>query len=370
MKKFWLGKCAALLIFVISSCAVHSQSYIQLEPLGEVIIPYNYSQNGTPVGGLSGLAYDARADKYYVVSDDRSELAAARFYTFSVQLNEDGRLDEQGINLKEVTFLKSPDGNKYKINTIDPEGISMGPDSLLYISSEGGRNKSTAPFIQGYTKEGSFARAFGMPGAYWSQIKADRAEQGIRTNLAFESLTLSPDGQSLYAATENALMQDGAAADSSSPSPARIIVYDLQTGKMMHEYQYMVDEVQVLPGKRGPFAVNGLSDLLALDNEGRLLALERSYVQGQGNHIMLYDVSIKSATDLKGVASMDDHKSITPVTKRPVANLGDYNITMDNYEGLVLGPELPGGGRLLLIVSDNNFSEVQQTVFAAFRLHM
>ncbi len=38
---------------------------------------------------------------------------------------------------------------------------------------------------------------------------ADTQTAGIRNNLAFESLTISPDQKTLFTATENALFQDG-----------------------------------------------------------------------------------------------------------------------------------------------------------------
>lgn len=362
--KPWLA-----LFFLISSCSVQSQSSIQLEPLGEVVIPFNYSFKNTPVGGLSGLTYDPATETFYVISDDRSELADARFYSFQVKLNDDDWLGEKSIRLQEVSFLKTPTGAHYKLNTIDPEGIAATPDSLIYVTSEGGRANEAPPFINAYERDGTFVKSLIMPGAYWAAKKEDRTTHGIRTNLAFESLALTPDGKTLYAATENALMQDGPIADTATTSPSRIIAYDVASGTVLHEYRYDVDKVYTSSGKRGPFSVNGLSDLMALDNEGHLLALDRNYVQEQGNHILLYKVDTEGATDLKGINNMEQHnQSIKPVKKTLVADLSDYGITLDNFEGLVMGPELAGGGRLLLIVSDNNFSDAQQTLFAAFRI--
>lgn len=370
MKRYSIIPLGLAILFILSSCAAQSQRLLKLEPLGEVVIPYNYSFKNTPVGGLSGLTYDSKSKKYYVISDDRSEWSNARFYSFALNLNDEGRLGKDGINLEEVTFLKNPAGEHYARGTVDPEGIAIGPDSLIYITSEGGRNNEESPFVNAYDKDGTFERSFTMPETYWAIRKKDRNAWGVRTNLAFESLTLSPDGTTLYAATENALMQDGPVADSASTSPSRIIVYDLSNGDVLHEYQYNVDKVFTAPGKRGPFAVNGLSDLMALDNNGRLLALDRNYVQEQGNHILLYEVEIGDATDIKSMPAMPkSKKSIKAVQKQLIADLSNYGIIIDNFEGVVLGPELPGGGQLLLIVSDNNFSDAQQTLFTAFRLY-
>ena len=360
---------ALLLLLIGCSSTNYAQSNVKLKPLGEVVIPYNYSFKDTPVGGLSGLTYSPASDTYYVVSDDRSELAAARAYSFKVRLNDAGRLDEESINMLDVIFLKTLDDKLYKLGTVDPEGIAIGHDSLIYVTSEGGRNNGEPPFVNAYDENGTFVKGFPMPGAYWTSQKEDRNTHGIRTNLAFESLTLTPDGRTLYAATENALMQDGPIADTTSTSPSRIIAYDLQTGNVLHQYCYAVDKVYMKSDERGSFAVNGLSDLMALNNEGHLLALDRNYVQDQGNHILLYEVNTAGATDINGMPAMEhSNQPIQPVEKKLIADLSEFDITIDNFEGLVLGPELSGGGRLLLIVSDNNFSDSQQTLFTAFRL--
>lgn len=359
-----------IVIFLFSSCSVHCQSTKRLEPLGEVVIPYNHTFKDTPIGGLSGLTYEPKTNTFYVVSDDRSELAPARFYSFQVRLNDKGKLGEDGIIWNDVVFLKTPGGELYRQDTIDPEGISITPDSLVYITSEGGRIAGEPPFVNAYQKDGSFVKSLNVPEAYWAPTTENRLSQGIRSNLAFESLTLTPDGQTLYVATENALIQDGPVADIASSSPSRILEYSLRSGAVLHEYQYNVNKVFVSEDDRGPFAVNGLSDLQAINNEGVLLALDRNYVQLQGNRIGLYEVKLEGATDIKAYDDMQQmNGTIKPAVKKLIADLSDFGITIDNYEGLTFGPPLPGGGRLLLIVSDNNFSDTQQTVFTAFRFY-
>ena len=59
-----------------------------LEFLGEVILPTDLTFEGTQVGGLSGLTYDAEAGVYYALSDDRSQLSPARFYTLGIDLSD------------------------------------------------------------------------------------------------------------------------------------------------------------------------------------------------------------------------------------------------------------------------------------------
>ena len=48
---------------------------------------------------------------------------------------------------------------------------------------------------------------------------------------------------------------------------------------------------------------NGLVDLLAIDNRGTLLALERSFAQGVGNTIKIYEITLQGATDISTIDS-------------------------------------------------------------------
>lgn len=369
MNRFFSARFWLLILFAASACTGQSQSSYQLELLGQTAIPYNQEFKQTPIGGLSGLTYDPESGLFYVVSDDRSELADGRFYSFRVELNEQGMFTDESIKWLDVHFMKNAEGSRYREGQLDPEGIALGPDSSMYISSEGDPTLNVAPFVNAYTKTGSFSHALTIPPAYWLPDQQNSPEQGVRINFGFEGLAITPDGNKLYAGTENALLQDGTVADSASGSPSRIIVYEVPSGKILNEYMYKVDAVYVASGDYSSFAVNGLTALVMLNNEGNMLSLDRNYVAGQGTNVSLYAVSTEGATDIKGTASMQKmDEQPQPVQKTLLANLSDFDITMDNFEGLVLGPELADGGRLLLIVSDNNFSSDQQTLFTAFKL--
>ena len=49
--------------------------------------------------------------------------------------------------------------------------------------------------------------------------------RGVRGNSSFESLTLTPDGQTLFTATETALAQDGNTADFDHGALSRLMEY-------------------------------------------------------------------------------------------------------------------------------------------------
>ena len=82
-----------------------------------------------PLGGLSGVTYDAAKNQYYAISDDRS--SNARFYTFTLNLvNGD-------VTFTNVVQLKDASGKPFALNSLDPEGIALTQNGTVFISSEG-----------------------------------------------------------------------------------------------------------------------------------------------------------------------------------------------------------------------------------------
>lgn len=367
MKKSGLVKLFFGILFTSTALLAKAQSDYKLKLLGQVEIPYNYSFKDTPVGGLSGLAYDSDTKTFYVICDDRANRAPARFYSFKLQLDGEGQLVDDSIKWDGVRFMKSAGGKKYAKGTVDPEGIAVGPDGLIYISSEGDSKHHIAPFINAFSADGKLVKMLPVPKALWFE---SGDEFGIRNNLALEGLSISPDGKMLYTALENALFQDGFAADSVHSSPSRMIAYSLDTDEVVHQYEYRVSPVHFKEEPHDGFSVNGLSSILALDDKYHFFSFDRNYVQGQGNEISLYQFSTGGATDINGVESLQKYsKPVQSVQKTLVSNMSDYDITIDNFEGMALGPKLKDGGQLLLMVSDNNFSPTQRTLFTAFSLH-
>ncbi|MBA3338703.1 MAG: esterase-like activity of phytase family protein, partial [Geodermatophilaceae bacterium] len=104
--------------------------------IGEEILPTGLMFEGTEVGGLSGLAYDAALDVYYAISDDRSQLQPARFYTLQIDLSA-GALDDGDVAVIEVTTLRDPRGRTFAPLSLDPESIALTPRHTLIVTSEG-----------------------------------------------------------------------------------------------------------------------------------------------------------------------------------------------------------------------------------------
>jgi 3-phytase/alkaline phosphatase D len=338
-----------------------------VDSLGVVTFPTGHTFAGTEVGGLSGITYDAQRGVYYVLSDDRSEEAPARFYTVAIDLS-DGQLDAGDVTFLDVTFLREKAGATFPPGSVDPEGIQLIRPGTLYISSEGesGASPPLDPFVDRFNPIGRQNRALPVPEKFLPT--ADGAV-GVRDNLAFESLTASPNRHALYTATENALRQDGPISTLDNGSPSRVLAYDLRRKQPGPEFVYNVDPIPQAPVPEGAFADNGLVELEALDNRGTLLAMERSFAVGVGNTIVLYETTTQGATDVSGLTTLTG--AYTPMDKRLVADFEtDLGVTPDNVEGLGFGPLLPDGRQLLIAVSDNNFNPFQTTQFIALAVDL
>lgn len=356
---------AALALVLAAGTLAQAQTVQNITYIGQQIIPTGTVFGGSTIGGLSGISYDSATGTYFSISDDRSQVNPARFYNLSIDLSS-GALNNGDVTFNSVTSLLRPDGTTFPALSLDPEGIAVAPNGDLFVSSEGDTNNNIQPFINRFSRtSGQQNQALSVPAKFAVQPGA-----GVRNNLAFETLTLSPSGNSLFTATENALIQDGPAADLSTGTASRILRYDLTTNQPAQEYVYVTDAVAEPTNPAGGFATNGLVDMLAL-SETKFLALERSFsvgapgAGGTGNIIKLFEVDLAGATDVSGQFSIAGG-GYTAATKTLLLDLSTLGIPLDNIEGLTFGPTLPNGQRSLILVSDNNFSATQFTQFIAF----
>lgn len=336
-----------------------------LQFLGQQIIPTGTQFRETEVGGLSGMAYDPAHDVFYVLSDDPSQIDPARFYTLRIDL-EDGHLDKDDIDFLDVTTLLQPDGQAFAPLSLDPEGLALTKDRTLVITSEGFATRLIDPFVRLFELDGSSAGVLPLPEPF---LPVSGGTRGVRQNLGFESAGTTPNGRFLFTGTEAALAQDGPPATLAAGSPARLLRYNLRSGRLDRQYVYWTDAIAEPPVPATNFAVSGLVELLPL-NIDNLLSLERSFsvgTPGTGNSIKLYRVSLHGADNVNGVESLAGILgSVRPVSKTLLLDLGTLGIPLDNVEAMAFGPDLPDGRRSLILVSDNNFAPAQFTQFLLF----
>lgn len=322
-------------------------------------LPDGLEVDGAPVGGLSALAYQPSSGVWYALSDDRAEHGPARFYALRVELAE-GTGAGLAVEVVEATGLRREDGRPFEQGSLDPEGLAVGDAGTAWVSSEGWAARGVDPFVAEIRLDGRTLRTLELPDRF-----LPRDGRGVRDNLGFESLTLSPDGSSLFVATENALAQDGPAASPDSGSRARLLRFDAASGRLVAEHVYEVERVPRVPVDPDGLVVGGLVELLSLGGD-RLLALERAYAQGRGNTVRLYLVDLAGADDVSGSDRLPRPGRLRPVAKRRLLDLAAFGVPVGNVEGMALGPRLADGRRLLLLVSDDNFDAAQESRLYAF----
>ncbi len=354
-----------LIGFLFNNFASASSIIKSIEFIGQATLPTGLIFQKTEVGGLSGITYDGKNNLYYAISDDRGQKAPPRFYTFTIDLSK-GKLTNNDVIPVGVTNLLNTSNQPFPPNTTDTEGIAITNQDTIFVSSEGDVDKLINPFIKEFAlASGKTISTLPIPDKF---LPDSQKQKGIRNNLAFESLTITPNQKFLFTATENALIQDGPAAKSGVGTSSRILEYNLLTKQPEREFLYQTEPVTPLFNPTGKFA-SGLPDLLALNNQGNFLSIERSFT-GLGFTVFVFEISLENATDIHNfdsIAKIDPDK-IKPVEKKLLLDLRTLDVSLDNIEGLTLGAKLPDGQPSLILISDNNFNGLQQTQILAFKL--
>jgi 3-phytase/alkaline phosphatase D len=333
---------------------------VQVDFRGESTLAAGLAFEGTVVGGLSSIAYDAGRDVYYAICDDQGALGPVRYYTLAIDIS-DGTLDPGDVTVLDVTRLEPPAGETYAPGTVDPEGLTLTGDDTLVVTSEGVASAGVDPWIREYRLDGSYVRDLTVPEPFLVGPGT-----GVRLNLGFETATVG-HGPFLFTGNEGALAQDGPAATPTNGSVARLLRFRVGPGQADRAFVYPVDPVAAVPVPPDAFSVNGLVELLPLNNQF-LLAMERSFSVGVGNSVKLHLVGLPGADDVSGLDSLVG-ADVQPVTKTEVLDLNTLGLTLDNLEGMTFGPRLADGRRSLVIVSDNNFTpgQVSQFLLVAVR---
>ncbi|MGW4161461.1 esterase-like activity of phytase family protein [Streptomyces sp. NPDC004788] len=347
----------------------------QARLLGEKIVPHKLDFEGTTVGGLSGVDRNRCTGEYVFISDDRSYLQPARFYT--------ARLDVDAAGVHAVDFtgthaFRQPDGSVYPAPTVgdgkavDPEEIRVDPRTCDYWwGQEGDRPKTVGPpviqpSIQFASPTGDYLGQLPLPANY----EITMAERGPRRNQAIEALTFGAGGHELTSAIEGPLLQDGPEPTVEHGALVRV-TQQTRDGRVLGQFAYPLEKIFAVNDPTSPWGPDtGVPSILAFpDDPDRYLVLERTWVAGAGYKIRLFDATTRGATDVQAVDSLAG-QAVRPMRKTLVADFDTLGLsTVDNTEGMTWGPTLPSGERSLVLVSDDNFAEeaVTQIVALAVR---
>jgi hypothetical protein len=318
------------------------------------------------LGGLSGLYYSDAERLLYAVTDDPKRFPP-RLYTFDVQLSE----HELVLVPRSLVLLHERTPSSL-LDAVDCEALASDGAGGLLIATEGNddRPAQRESRILRVAKDG-LVSGLRVPTPQALVPEAGGAsKRGARSNRGFEGIAVSPSGRWLYAIPEESLRQDGPEASLEQGADVPLLRWDLQSTAAPAQFTYRTEALSPKPPPgvtaRGN---NGVADLVALD-ERRLLALERGFVTPEGgtgvNTIRIFELTVEREP------APGDAKSAL-VRKRLVLDLNDVIArlepgfqSLDNFEGMTLGPRLPSGARSLLLVSDDNFGQTQRTVFLAF----
>lgn len=335
---------------------------LQIEFLTDLVIPPS-----PDLGGISAIVFEESSGTWLALSDAKSD---HRFFELGIDF-ADGGLH---VETKSVTNLVGFPGV-----VLDPEGLARSPWHTLFLSSDADLqddHKEDAKLLE-FDRQGRWLSSADVPPKFLV-----REGRGARNNLGFESLAILSDGSRLFVGMESALVQDGPAASLDTAAFCRIVEYAVNDRHVVPgaEYVYPVGPFAPAPELGEVEASGGLVELVAL-SASRVLALERIFLRsldddGEGLiRVRLYDVDLSSATDVSGLESLESNRDWRPVTKELLVDFDDvvpllspeYR-RLDNFEAMALGPELRDGRRSFLVVSDDNFSEDQRTVFLLFGL--
>jgi hypothetical protein len=340
------------------------------------------SVNDGRLGFFSDLYYDPQRDDWWALSDrgpgggtmhyetrvhrfkidvDRSSGAISNFQILQTLIFRKGGSALDGIAPPEA----GPLGLAF-----DPEGIVVEPrDGHLLVSDEYG------PSLYEFNRQGRLLRRFETPANLWPRNAVSGVVNyandngntaGKRTNRGFEGLAISPDGRTVYAMLQSAMLDEGGGSGVFN----RIVAFDVRTGRAKAQYAYRME---------GSSQGRGISALVAL-NETDFLVLERNNrglgvdAESTPANKKVFRISLKGATDVSGIDLDDASAVFTPVSKdsatpwldlAAAATLADVSLealggaSPEKWEGLTIGPRLKDGSHLVLAGTDNDYSVTQ-----------
>jgi len=245
----------------------------------------------------------------------------------------------------------------------DTEGIRVSNDgSSVFISDEYG------PYVYQFNRyTGARSRSFKLPDEFYtSAVSPVGATEisgntiGRTANKGMEGLAITPDGRTLVGIMQAALIQD-ANLGGDAANLLRIVVIDLDTGSVIHQYAYKLT------------TGSGVSEILALNNHEFLIDERDGRGREGGNNLTSNDARIKqifkidlaNATDVSGLNGTNAVKLAVPKTLfldfvKLLTGAG-FSATSDvpsKIEGLTFGPDVKQGSttlHTLWIANDNDF---------------
>jgi hypothetical protein len=370
------------LAFIVLHCALPARAQdgnttiSSLKYIGEYTFPHNRFFKNTVVGGLSGIDYDRANNRYYIISDDRSERNVARYYIANIAVSEKGIDTVMFTDFKPLldsTGRAYPGVRENRWRTPDPESIRYNSTTGEVVwSSEGEReftSKDTVlinPVIQVAGADNKYKSNYRLP----DNLRMQAAASGPRQNGVLESLAFTDDFAWLYTCVEEPLYQDGPRPSTEeTKSWVRIYKFDTQQQISTVQYAYKLEKVAYPASPPMAFKVNGVSEILYVSAD-KLLTVERSYSTGSFAFVIkVFLADLSKAENIAARASLIKTPPKAAASKKLVLDMSKLeNVFVDNIEGVTFGPVLPNGHRTLIFVADNNFKSLERNQFLLFEI--
>lgn len=372
------------MLLLASAVCLSAQATVSLELLGDLNVPSGVafssidqagaSASGQELsreerkssggfGGLSGLAFDADTGLLYALSD------SSKPTVFVLSLEVDG--SELRWSPRDILRLADRSGAELALWTLDPEGLALTANGHLLVASEGyvRREPSVDPGVFQFDRHGRLTADLEVPVHLLPRTSGERA-LGVRSNEGFEGLSLSPDGEALYVATEGPLAQEDDGCRDQPGCEVRVLEYARkgESFEPASEYVYRLEPAEAPDDFGDARRAMGLSEILAMDRR-RLLLLERGYALAEDGRVHQVIRVFEATVPFRptpGRAWLE--KSLVLDLSSIVGEFGEGYQKLDNYEGMCFGPVLEDGSQTVLMISDDNYSERQRTSLLAFRL--
>jgi len=236
----------------------------------------------------------------------------------------------------------------------DTESIRVSNDGLsVFISDEYG------PYIYQFLRFGGIRlRTFELPSKYFVTNLSPMGNTeiadntvGRTANKGMEGLAITPDGRTLVGIMQNALIQDAAA----EPNLLRIVTIDIASGRVTHEYAYLLT------------TGSGVSEIVALNNHEMLVDERDGHGLGDDSKAkvkQVFKIDLQGAVDVGNMDATDaaSHavsKSLFVDLVTVLTNAG-FTATQipAKIEGLAFGPDVQTKGgtmHTLWVANDNDF---------------
>jgi hypothetical protein len=338
--------------------------------------------NDGRLGFFSDLYYDAKRDEWWLLSDRGPGGGTLRYETRVHRFKLDVDPNSGAIGNFQVlhTLIFRQGGaalDGFAPEVAGPLGLAFDPEGLvvhpltghLLVSDEYG------PSLVEINRAGQVVRRYETPANLLPRNAATGVvnhagdagnDAGKRSNRGFEGLAISPDGRTVYAMLQSAMLDEGGSGGTWN----RIVAFDTRTARVTAQYAYRME---------GSSQGRGISALVAI-NDREFLVLERNN-RGLGVDANLaspnkkvFRIDLRGATDVSGInLATAPSDSFTPVRKdstpwldlaapgtsssASLAVLG--GVSPEKWEGLTVGPRLADGSYLMLAGTDNDYAVTQ-----------